>query len=85
MTASSGLAGTEGAVVWSTHALQRLIAHRLVRPEVQKALATSEVIEDYPEGHRTLPDCLVLGFEQSGQPANRFMLLSRSIAISFAY
>lgn len=55
-------------VYWSRHAIAEMIQDCLTRPEVEKALADCEVIEDYPPNHRPLPDCLVLGQLQSMQP-----------------
>ena len=66
--ASASLARERASVVWSTHAVQRLVAHRLMRSAVEAVLTSCEVIEDYPQGHRALPDCLVLGFDDDARP-----------------
>lgn len=49
-------------VLWSRHALTKLILERLERDEVEAALGSCGLIEDYPTVGRPLPDCLVLGF-----------------------
>ncbi len=67
--------GETTALLWSTHAIQRLVAHGLVRTDVESALAGCEVIEDYPEAHRSLPDCLVLGFDPGAQPLHAVIAL----------
>ena len=42
--------------------------HRLSRDDVETSLATGTVIEVYPDGHRPLPDCLVLALLSAGDP-----------------
>jgi hypothetical protein len=51
-------------VLWSRHAVSKLVVEGLDRAHVETALQTCKVIEDYPVGGRPLPDCLVLGFWQ---------------------
>ena len=68
--AAASLADVPETVLWSTHALQRLVAHRLQRRVVEEALTRCELIEDYPEQHRPLPDCLVLGLDSAGKPVH---------------
>jgi hypothetical protein len=51
----------EGAkIFWSRHAIVEMINDKLTRTEVERALEQGQIIEDYPAGHRPLPDCLVL-------------------------
>jgi hypothetical protein len=57
-------------VIWSRHAIQELVADDLTRTQVEHALETCEVIEDYPTAHRPLPDCLVLGYLTPDEPAH---------------
>jgi hypothetical protein len=38
-----------GGVLWSRHAIERLVLHRLSRAEVEASLATCSIIETYPE------------------------------------
>jgi len=51
-------------VLWSRHAIAKLAVERMQRWNVETALQTCQVIEDYPSVGRPLPDCLVLGFQQ---------------------
>ncbi|MDD5309293.1 MAG: DUF4258 domain-containing protein [Deltaproteobacteria bacterium] len=62
-------------VLWSGHATMRLVCFPWSRAEVEKALAACEIIEDYPVGHRTLPDCLVLGFIGRKRPVHAVVAL----------
>jgi hypothetical protein len=57
-----------GAVLWSRHAIERLVQHRLSRTALEASLATCTIIETYPDGHRPLPDCLVLAWLRAGEP-----------------
>jgi hypothetical protein len=41
---------------------------RLDRSAVEAALVEGSIIEDYPELHRPLPDCLVLARLDAGEP-----------------
>ena len=47
-------------VYWSRHAILEMVKDNLTRPDIEQALLQGEIIEDYPVGHRLLPDCLVL-------------------------
>ena len=55
-------------VLWSRHATHEMVADNLRRKQVEEALRTCEIIEDYPVLHRPLPDCLVLGWLPTGEP-----------------
>jgi hypothetical protein len=55
-------------ILWSRHATQGLIADGLTRAQVERALQSCEIIEDYPTVHRPLPDCLVLGWLSIEEP-----------------
>jgi hypothetical protein len=57
-----------GAVLWSRHAIGRVALHRLSREEVEMSLAACTTIEMYPDGHRQLPDCLVLAWLRASDP-----------------
>ncbi len=73
-------------VLWSTHAVQKLVAEGLGRLAVEMALARCDVIEDYPDSHRPLPDCSVLGFLAGGYPIHAVVgldvLLDRILMIT---
>ena len=49
-------------VLWSRHAVAKLVMERVGRREVEAALRTCALVEDYPTIGRPLPDCLVLCF-----------------------
>jgi hypothetical protein len=55
-------------VFWSRHAITEMVADDLDRRQIERALQTCEVIEDYPTLRRPLPDCLVLGWLTSSKP-----------------
>jgi hypothetical protein len=55
-------------VYWSRHAIAEMVNDNLTRSQVEKALKKGEIIEDYPTGHRPLPDCLVLAKLSETQP-----------------
>jgi len=57
-----------GGIVWSQHAIAKLVVEDLSHQAVQDALWESEVIEDYPPLHRPLPDCLILARLSMGEP-----------------
>lgn len=59
-----------GQVKWSTHATGEAAAEELDQDQILQALAGGEIIEDYPEHHRQLPDCLVLGWLPDGSPVH---------------
>ena len=60
---------SEGAkVYWSRHAVAELVNDNLTRAQVEQALEQGEIIEEYPIGHRGLPDCLVLAKLSETQP-----------------
>jgi hypothetical protein len=53
---------TSDKVLWSRHAIAKLVVEGWQRSDVETALQTCLVIEDYPIIGRPMPDCLVLGF-----------------------
>lgn len=57
-------------VLWSRHATARLVDYDLVRSDVEKALQTCTMIEDYSTLHRPLPDCLILGILPDQRPVH---------------
>lgn len=52
---------------FSRHAVDRLILRHITVTEVQQAIATGEVIEDYPQD-KYGPSCLIAGFTVNGRP-----------------
>jgi len=55
-------------VLWSRHAIARLVRERINRRQVEKALEAVESVEDYSTLTRALPDCLVLGWLSYDEP-----------------
>ena len=72
------ISSDSGQVLWSTHAAQRLISHGLERRAVEDALAACTLIEDYPDGHRPLPDCLVLTRLEDGSPIHAVVAIDEA-------
>lgn len=75
--------GASGGVLWSRHAIAKLVTENLMREQVETALASIEIIEDYPSAHRPLPDCLVLAFIQPVEPIHAVVAIDDSNARIF--
>jgi len=60
----------KGKVRWSSHASREALAEQLMESAVVQALTRGEVIEDYPQLTRPLPDCLVLGWLADASPVH---------------
>jgi hypothetical protein len=56
-----------GSFEYSQHALDQSILRKISVAELREAIASCEVIEDYP-GDKYGPSCLVLGLTTSGRP-----------------
>lgn len=52
---------------FSEHAVDQSIIRRISVQELREAIATSSIIEDYPDD-KYGPSCLVVGFTQSRRP-----------------
>jgi hypothetical protein len=65
-------------ILWSRHGIGELVNEGWLRGQVEAALETSEVIEDYPALHRPLPDCLVLGYLVTGEPMHAVIALDEA-------
>jgi hypothetical protein len=57
-------------ILWSRHAITRLVVDDLDRRAIEQALERCALVEDYAASHRPLPDCLVLGWLMSGEPVH---------------
>ena len=55
------------AFEYSEHALQQGISRSIALDEVMEAVASGEVLEDYPDD-KYGPSCLILGFTLTGRP-----------------
>ena len=67
-----------GKINWSRHSVLELRAEGFLRTEVERGLHNCDVIEDYPTVHRPLPDCLVLGWLESGKPFHAVVALDEA-------
>jgi hypothetical protein len=56
-----------GQYEFSQHATDQSIVRHIRVQEVQEAIATGEIIEDYPED-KYGPSCLILGFTSANRP-----------------
>ncbi len=59
-------AGTENIRV-TQHAQQEMVEENIILDEILEAIATGQIIENYPE-HRRGPCCLLNGLTQQGRP-----------------
>jgi len=65
-------------ILWSRHGIGELVNEGWLRGQVEAALETSEVIEDYPALHRPQPDCLVLGYLTTGEPMHAVVAIDEA-------
>lgn len=56
-----------GDVLLTVHARQEMAEESIDTDELSEAIATAEILEDYPD-HRRGPCCLLVGTTQSGRP-----------------
>jgi hypothetical protein len=56
-----------GQYEFSRHAVDQSILREISVQELQDAIASGEIIEDYPRD-KYGPSCLILGFTQNGRP-----------------
>jgi hypothetical protein len=64
--ASIARAVAEGSYRYTVHGARQRIERRLAGDEIEAAIESGEIIEDYPEHHYG-PCCLILGFTSSGK------------------
>jgi hypothetical protein len=79
-----GQAVREGRYRYTVHAAQQLIARRIRTEEVQQAIASGEVIEDYPQHHYG-PACLILGRTRRGRVLHVLCALKPVVAVITVY
>jgi hypothetical protein len=56
-----------GSYRYTVHGAQQRIARGLRREDIEDAIASGEIIEDYPQHHYG-PACLILGRTSQGRP-----------------
>ena len=54
-------------IKWSLHAMKRLRERHISIDDFINAIATGEIIEQYPDDYPT-PSCLLMGITSSGEP-----------------
>jgi hypothetical protein len=64
-------------IYWSRHATAELVNDSLQRTDVEVALESASIIEDYPYQHRPLPDCLVLAALGTGEPIHAVIAIDQ--------
>ena len=55
-----------------------MVKDGLTRPEIEEDLQQCETIEDYPVGHRLLPDCLVLSYLPDKRPLHAVIAIDEN-------
>jgi hypothetical protein len=60
---------SQGQFEFSRHAVNQSIIRRISVQELREAIATGEIIEDYPED-KYGPSCLILGFTLANRPVH---------------
>ena len=61
---------TGAKILWPRYAITEMVADSLERRQIERALQTGEVIEDYSTRGRPFPDCLVLGWLTPSRPVH---------------
>jgi hypothetical protein len=59
----------QGQFEFSRHAVDQSIIRRISVQELREAVATGQIIEDYPDD-KYGPSCLVLGFTPANRPVH---------------
>lgn len=52
---------------WTAHALKRLMQRGISQADMEQAIKTGEIIEQYPDDY-PYPSCLILGKDVAGDP-----------------
>ena len=53
--------GTDKKLRWTNHIFLRLVQRNISMEDVQKAILSGEIIEDYPDDY-PFPSCLIFGY-----------------------
>lgn len=76
--AAENRSNPEGSkILWSRHAIAELVMEDWDRRQVEDALLSCQVIEDYPALHRPLPDCLVLSWLSASSPIHAVVAIDQ--------
>lgn len=57
---------SEHKIQWTNHIIARLLQRGILQADVENAIITGEIIEQYPDDYPN-PSCLVLGTERAGK------------------
>lgn len=74
----------KGEYRFSEHAVKRMISRFIERFEVEEAIMSGEVIEEYPEDKYS-PSCLIYGKTQSGRDLHVQLSLPPKIVVITTY
>ena len=74
----------QGRYRYTVHGAQQRIARRLRRQEIEQAIASGEIIEDYPQ-HHCGPACLILGRTAQGKALHVLCSLRATVDIITVY
>jgi len=73
-----------GEYRYSDHAVKQMIKRSIDRREIEEAVSTGEVIEEYPDDKYS-PSCLVYGKTKSGRDLHVQLSLPPSVVIITTY
>lgn len=73
-----------GEYRFSDHAVKRLIKRLINRAEIENAILTGEIIEEYPRDKYS-PSCLVYGMSKSGRHLHVQLSLPPTVVIITVY
>jgi len=74
----------QGQYRYTVHGAQQRIARGIRRHEVEEAVASGEIIEEYP-AHHYGPACLVFGRSNAGRPLHILFGLEPILVIATLY
>lgn len=74
----------EGRYRYTIHGAKQRIARRLKRREIEAAIKSGEIVEDYPKHHYG-PACLVLGRTEKGRALHILCSLQQIVDIITVY
>lgn len=69
---------------YTVHGAQQQIARGIHRNELEEAIASGQIIEDYPQHHYG-PACLILGWTRAGRPLHVVCSVQPIVAIITVY
>ena len=75
---------TTGNYRFSDHAVKRMIRRSIDRMEVEEAVLTGEIIEEYPDDKYS-PSCLIYGVSKAGRHLHVQLSLPPAVTVITAY